>query len=168
MAGAGADAWYLAGWLLENCRGRQVGGHGNQSRARGYHSNPNWKLPRQVETDGVTCLDGVKQQWSPSQSLPEPAGMEILGAFRCQLKSQVQHMQFGVVLVGSDPLAQHWQPQRLLKDDSGHQCCKWSMGAGSSLDFKAGNAATIDDLGAASCARVSLGSGSGFALHSLD
>jgi len=42
------------------------------------------------------------------------------------------------------------------------------MGAGSSLDFKAGNAATIDDLGAASCARVSLGSGSGFALHSLD
>lgn len=60
------------------------------------------------------------------KSIPKSSGtgMEILGAFRCQLKSQVQHMQFGVVLVGSDPWAHHWQPQRLLKDDSGHQCCK--------------------------------------------
>eukprot|EP00435_Cladocopium_sp_Y103_P039494 s748_g10.t1 len=42
VAGAGADAWYLAGWLLENCRSRQV------------------------ETDGVTmtaAISAVSDQW---------------------------------------------------------------------------------------------------------
>ena len=84
---AGAGAWDLAGWLLENCRGRQARAMPGdaiqiQKKTATKDSAQTWiwgalakpqdvhcffgilgLFPGQVETDGVTRLDGrVKPQ----------------------------------------------------------------------------------------------------------